>query len=394
MPCALHLAPYALRLAPYTLRLISGVLFAIIIDNVYFPNIIYIYNMEEIMKNLLIFIFFLVISVSAFALSNNDIQITFNETPLNLVLSKAISSDSIDDTVVHFFDSSFSFEANYKLLFMKIPIKFTGNMNADKGDIFINISAYYQSGEKKDKDTAISRIKSIVKSLNKATNNGDSDVNISAEYIPSNNYCGTIRLNLSNYSVMPALSDVKINFIKLEKDFFTISTTDRIEQNNKAEIQTYVGDGIINALLEHFTEPTRAVNIKIEKIKLSSKGDNTGIITFKYQNSPQSCSWLKLDISPFIKLLNKVDMNVNSYESDVDIDIDSEIQTLISLLNHNIQNYNSKIAGKKMEFVYSNKTVSFEAHFDDIIPMKIQPDIFAVKNFEGVIGVFAQVTGQ
>jgi len=277
---------------------------------------------------------------------------------------------------------------------MNIPIKFTGDMYAKSGDIYIDISAYYQSGSKKDKHTAIDRIKSIVKSINEAVHKNDSDVNITAQYIPSTKYCGTIRLNLANYSLMPALSSVKINFIKLEKEYLTFSTSKEIKENNMAEIQAYVGDAILNKLLGHFTEPTRSVNIKIEKIEIASKDDNTGTITIKYQNSPQGCTWLKVDISPLIKLLNKIDMNINDYESDVNIDIDSEINTLISLINQNIGNYNSKIAGKKMHFTYSNKVVSFEAHFDDIIPLKIQPDIFAIKNFDGVIGIYAQITGK
>lgn len=341
---------------------------------------------------LFLFILFIFISFNVFSLNRDDFQITFSEGVLNQVLNKSLSNSKIKDSNIIFKREQFIFSAKYKLLFFEIPIKFIGNIHADDGDVLIDIYEYYQNGKKKDKKTTISRIKSMVEAINSVVNEYTDNVNIRAEYLKSDKSCGVLKLNLKNYAILPAIPSLKIKRVKLIDEFIIIASTDDIVDNNGAEIQAFIGDGVINALIKRFSGSNRINDMHIVGVDVKLFKDYS-ILKFNFEGG-DLCTWLNINMDIKVPDLNMIELAIKNYQMDrEDIDINIIVKKVISILNTNIANYRAPVRGEKLQFVYDDlkKKIKFNANFDDIIPLKIKPDIFTIKTYDGFIGIFAQI---
>ncbi|MDD2716525.1 MAG: hypothetical protein PHW04_11605 [Candidatus Wallbacteria bacterium] len=346
------------------------------------------------MKKMVLVMLLCLMTVEIWALTGNDVQVVFNEDSINLVLREALKDSKLQEPALRFFNNGFSFEGIYpfSILFMPvadIPIKFVGDMAALNGDVLLNIAEYIQNGERQDKSTTISRIRTIVQSINEACSNAQKPVNISAEYIPSSKYCGSVRLNLKQYSVIPAMPGLQIRKIVLEPHFFTVSSSPDTFANNNAEIQAYVGENVINELLKLYTRPRVRNVIKVSGISLDV-GDKSSRISINYLQADNASSNILIDVNAEVPKLNLINLLIRNYSGSAG-SFDGLMAELVNLVNANIKAMPSPVKGERMQFTYLNRKITFNANFDDIIPLKIKPDIFHISGRNDCVSVFGQL---
>ncbi len=351
--------------------------------------------MGDLMKKSLFVLLLVVFSLYAFSFSNQDFQVKVSEDILNRVVPSLMEGSEISDPEIRFFNNKFEFNGVGHWFIFSANFSFKGNITADdKGNLYVNIAEYWQSGSKKSKKTAIEKIHTMEEAVNNAT--GDNPkINIKAKYIPSDTYAGTLLLEMKDFEVLPAMPGLRIKKVNLSDGNVLIASTKDYISPNQAEVQAIVGERILNELLTMFTKPTTRSITKIEGIVVDLESDNPSLtIRYEQDNPENSCSWLKLAINMEVPEINRAELKIKDFESDGDVDnFDGDIDQIVSLINRNLSRYEAPNRGQKMNFTYdaNTRTVKFNVDFNDIMPLSIKPDIYLIESGKDFVAVSGQI---
>ncbi|MCK9224317.1 MAG: hypothetical protein M0Q02_04485 [Candidatus Muirbacterium halophilum] len=341
------------------------------------------------MKKIFFISFMLIIILNTLSLSKNDFQFNLNEEVLTNVLSNYMEGSKVSDPEVIFKTDSFEFNAVGHLFVFSAKISFRGNIKVvSDNKIHVNVLNYYQSGKKQSKKTAVEKINDIVTIINNAVD--DKKIKITSKYIPSTEYAGILELDLTNYPIIPALSELKIKKITLNNKYISIASTKEMAPLNEAQIQAYIGENLINNIISIFTTPTNRAIKKIAAINFDIETDKISSTVFaKDQNN--KTLWINLNY--YIKMLEDNYVNFiikNTSMEDDTFEHTDVIQEIIDLINENIAVYKSPVLGEKMKFVYTKPdNINFRINFDDIIPLPLYLNILGINSFDDYIGIFA-----
>ncbi|MDD5091596.1 MAG: hypothetical protein PHQ23_11865 [Candidatus Wallbacteria bacterium] len=346
------------------------------------------------MHRITIITLILITAFNCLAVSSEHIQITLAESAINLVLEKALAGSDLKQPHLTLSSGRFTFEGIYPVSVLifdiaDIPVKFSGTAVASEGDVFLHITAYHQDGVLKDKELTIKRIRSIADGISKACANSN-EPRIKASYVPSQSYCGTLKLSLRDFQVLPAIPGLMIRKIQLDERFITVSSSKEKPLNSNAEIQAYIGEKVINALLHKYTRPAGRNLASVQSIGIDFGTDITGLWIGCVMQDGSRCH-LELGVKTTLPKPNFVSLQVASQKTDSSLSCEKLISEVVRVVNANIHTQSKQSAEQRMNFAYASGRITFKADFNDIIPLSIRPDIFHLSATDDSVAVFAMI---
>ncbi|MDD5090513.1 MAG: hypothetical protein PHQ23_06310 [Candidatus Wallbacteria bacterium] len=356
------------------------------------------------MKNILVLCFcFIAFAVLAF--DERDFQVTIRADEINRLMSQAMcQADLIDSPRLTFYSRNrFQFSCMYykKIIFWRWrPVTISGVVQvSSQGDLDIGLS----SGVAGNCDWDISRwlpmfMQDAVCRINSTPM--DPQYKVQAQYLPTNclgGSCvwGALRLKISKKVILQGMSDVRLKHVIFHDGFVTVSSTDNMAAYHKADVEGFLGVGIIREALKAVVADAGSdgFSVKDLEIKLSqSKAD----LTFDVVENGQGT---KVTVNTGIEngnqnLVKLILLSVSAVTENAaeQADPDLMLGKIVTLINNNLKKLNITAQNGVMQLGYdAKKAISFRIDFKHILVFKLQPQIFNIDLQNGYISVAASI---
>lgn len=195
-------------------------------------------------------------------------------------------------------------------------------------------------------------------------------------------------------NIVPGMSDVMIQRVKLSENCLTIASTRDIVANNQGDLQGYIGLDVVKNALSKLLTTNNSSDVEVKGFELDLKKSNAGLNLTVGDDTKVNIS---LDIKRAFDGLVEVGLNaVSAISNGEELSTEESaelIGNIVSLINNNLKRMDVKTDdGKLVQLNYeTSESITFNIDFRNILKLSITPEICSLNIENGYAGLTAGI---